>query len=104
MAGDDRVDKLIGIAKQLEGVSRHASTHAAGIVISREPLTEIMPLQKATNSDSLTSGLPKAMFSRTEPEKRNVSWKTKPIRLRRASRVRSRTSAPSTRMRPTDGS
>ena len=30
MAGDDRVDKLIGIAKQLEGVSRHASTHAAG--------------------------------------------------------------------------
>ena len=35
MAGDDRVDKLIGIAKQLEGVSRHASTHAAGIVISR---------------------------------------------------------------------
>ena len=49
MAGDDRVDKLIGIAKQLEGVSRHASTHAAGIVISREPLTEIMPLQRATD-------------------------------------------------------
>jgi DNA polymerase-3 subunit alpha len=49
MAGDDRVDKLIGIAKQLEGVARHASTHAAGIVISREPLTEIMPLQRATD-------------------------------------------------------
>lgn len=49
MAADDRVDKLIGIAKQLEGVSRHASTHAAGIVISREPLTEIMPLQRATD-------------------------------------------------------
>jgi DNA polymerase III subunit alpha len=49
MAGDDRVDKLIGIAKQLEGVSRHASTHAAGIVISRDPLTEIMPLQRATD-------------------------------------------------------
>jgi DNA polymerase-3 subunit alpha len=49
MAGDDRVDKLIGIAKQVEGVSRHASTHAAGIVISREPLTEIMPLQRATD-------------------------------------------------------
>ena len=28
---------------------RHASTHAAGIVISREPLTEIMPLQRATD-------------------------------------------------------
>ncbi|HET9878605.1 MAG TPA: DNA polymerase III subunit alpha [Candidatus Limnocylindria bacterium] len=49
MAGDERVEKLIGIAKQVEGVSRHASTHAAGIVISREPLTEIMPLQRATD-------------------------------------------------------
>ncbi|MBW3613198.1 MAG: DNA polymerase III subunit alpha, partial [Chloroflexi bacterium] len=49
IAGDDRVQKLIEIAKQLEGVSRHASTHAAGIVISREPLTEIMPLQRATD-------------------------------------------------------
>lgn len=49
IAGDERVDKLIGVAKQLEGVSRHASTHAAGIVISREPLTEIMPLQRATD-------------------------------------------------------
>src|SRR5688572_30620262 len=49
IAGDDRVDRLIGIAKQLEGVARHASTHAAGIVISREPLTDIMPLQRATD-------------------------------------------------------
>jgi DNA polymerase-3 subunit alpha len=49
IAGDERVDKLIGIARQLEGVARHASTHAAGIVISREPLTEIMPLQRATD-------------------------------------------------------
>ena len=49
IAGDERVDKLIGVAKQLEGVARHASTHAAGIVISREPLTEIMPLQRATD-------------------------------------------------------
>src|SRR5688500_7042736 len=49
MAGDDRVDKLIGIAKQVEGVARHASTHAAGIVISRDPLTDIMPLQRATD-------------------------------------------------------
>ena len=49
IAGDQRVEKLIGVAKQLEGVARHASTHAAGIVISREPLTEIMPLQRATD-------------------------------------------------------
>jgi DNA polymerase-3 subunit alpha len=49
IAGDERVEKLIGVAKQLEGVARHASTHAAGIVISREPLTDIMPLQRATD-------------------------------------------------------
>jgi len=50
---DPAVKKVIDFAKQLEGVARNASTHAAGVVISREPLTELMPLQKATNSDSL---------------------------------------------------
>ncbi|MFO1540488.1 MAG: DNA polymerase III subunit alpha [Chloroflexota bacterium] len=50
---DPQIDRLIGIAKQLEGVARNASTHAAGVVISDEPLTELMPLQKATNSDAL---------------------------------------------------
>jgi len=50
---DPGVKKVIDFAKQLEGVARNASTHAAGVVISREPLTELMPLQKATNSDSL---------------------------------------------------
>jgi DNA polymerase III subunit alpha len=51
--GDEGIHKLVDIAKQLEGVARNASTHAAGIVISREPLTELMPLQRATNSDAL---------------------------------------------------
>ena len=50
---DPQVSQLIGFAQQLEGVARNASTHAAGVVISREPLTELMPLQKATNSDAL---------------------------------------------------
>src|SRR4029079_11868517 len=50
---DPTVARLIGLAEQLEGVARNASTHAAGVVISREPLTELMPLQKATNSDAL---------------------------------------------------
>ncbi|HEY4754185.1 MAG TPA: DNA polymerase III subunit alpha, partial [Candidatus Limnocylindrales bacterium] len=51
--GDPQISKLIGFAQQLEGVARNASTHAAGVVISREPLTDLMPLQKATNSDAL---------------------------------------------------
>ncbi len=52
MAADERVDRLLAAAQQLEGVARHASTHAAGIVISREPLTEIMPLQRATDGET----------------------------------------------------
>ena len=51
--GDPAVKRIIDFARQLEGVARNASTHAAGVVISREPLTELMPLQKATNSDAL---------------------------------------------------
>ncbi len=51
--GDPQVHRLIDLARQLEGVARNASTHAAGVVISREPLTELMPLQRATNSESL---------------------------------------------------
>ena len=45
--------RLIALAEQLEGVVRNASTHAAGVVISREPLTEIMALQRATNSEGV---------------------------------------------------
>jgi DNA polymerase III subunit alpha len=47
------VKRVIDFARQLEGVARNASTHAAGVVISLEPLTELMPLQKATNSEAL---------------------------------------------------
>ena len=50
-ATDPTVHKLLDLAQQVEGVARNASTHAAGVVISREPLTELMPLQKATNSE-----------------------------------------------------
>jgi DNA polymerase-3 subunit alpha len=50
--GDPTVRRTVDFARQLEGVARNASTHAAGVVISREPLTELMPLQLATNSDA----------------------------------------------------
>lgn len=39
--------KLLDTAKKLEGVARHASVHACGIVISEKPLTEYVPLQYA---------------------------------------------------------
>ncbi len=50
---DPAVRRITDFARHLEGVARNASTHAAGVVISREPLTELMPLQRATNSDGL---------------------------------------------------
>ncbi len=43
---DEKVKNLIETAKKLEGLSRHASVHAAGVVISEKPLMEHVPLQK----------------------------------------------------------
>ena len=43
---DERVKNLINIAKDLEGLPRHSSTHAAGVVIASRPLVEYVPLQK----------------------------------------------------------
>jgi len=48
---DSQAKKLIDFAKKLEGVARHASTHACGVVISAEPLDEIVPLQHPTQDD-----------------------------------------------------
>lgn len=42
---DPRVQELINISRRLEGLPRHASTHAAGVVISGHPLVEEVPLQ-----------------------------------------------------------
>jgi DNA polymerase-3 subunit alpha len=52
--GDERIKELIAVAKRLEGLARHASTHAAGVVISPQPLTEIVPLYK-TNREEITT-------------------------------------------------
>ncbi|MFK7697773.1 DNA polymerase III subunit alpha [Paenibacillus sp. HJGM_3] len=46
--------ELIEMAKKVEGMPRHASTHAAGVVISREPLTNYVPLQEGTEKVALT--------------------------------------------------
>ncbi|MFH0913917.1 MAG: DNA polymerase III subunit alpha [Chloroflexota bacterium] len=45
---DSIVRKLIDSARSVEGIARHASTHAAGVVISREPLTNYLPLQQVS--------------------------------------------------------
>ncbi len=48
---DAEAKKLIDSAKKLEGVARHASMHACGVVITKKPVTEYTPLQKITGKD-----------------------------------------------------
>ncbi|HHV75102.1 MAG TPA: DNA polymerase III subunit alpha [Thermoanaerobacterium sp.] len=47
---DEKIRRLIDISRSLEGLPRHASTHAAGVVISSEPLVKYVPLQKNEGS------------------------------------------------------
>lgn len=50
---DSEVKEVIDISKRLEGTLRHASTHAAGVVIARNPVDEYVPLYK--HQDSITT-------------------------------------------------
>jgi DNA polymerase III subunit alpha len=51
---DERLKDLMAVALRLEGLARHASTHAAGVVISPQPLTDVVPVYK-TNRDEITT-------------------------------------------------
>src|SRR6266481_6372796 len=51
---DERLKDLMSVALRLEGLSRHASTHAAGVVISPRPLTDIVPLYKSNREEITT--------------------------------------------------
>jgi len=53
--GDEAVGRLMEIALQLEGLYRHASTHAAGVVIGDRPLTELVPVYRDAKSDVLVT-------------------------------------------------
>ena len=59
---DEKIHELIDTAIGVEGMPRHASTHAAGVVITREPATEYVPL-------STNDGLPVTQFNMTEIER-----------------------------------
>ncbi len=52
---DQRITELIDTSMVLEGLTRHASTHAAGVVISEKPLVNYMPLYR-TQDDQVTTG------------------------------------------------
>ncbi|MCK4850727.1 MAG: DNA polymerase III subunit alpha, partial [Phycisphaerae bacterium] len=50
---DPTIREVIDIAQGLEGMPRHASVHAAGVVVADEPLDNFLPLYKQANSDDL---------------------------------------------------
>jgi DNA polymerase III subunit alpha len=60
---NEKVAELLEIALSLEGLPRHCSTHAAGVVISSKPLTQFLPLYKGGNDEVVTQ------FSMTNVEK-----------------------------------
>ena len=51
---EPKVQELLTLAKALEGLNRHASTHAAGVVISDQPLTEHVPLYRGAKGEVVT--------------------------------------------------
>ena len=53
--GDETVGRLIDIAMKLEGLYRHASTHAVGVVIGDRPLQELLPLYRDSRSDMVAT-------------------------------------------------
>jgi DNA polymerase III subunit alpha len=52
---DPQTKKVIDISKKLEGLARHASVHAAGVVIADEPLTNFVPLYKPSGTDDIVT-------------------------------------------------
>ena len=54
--GDEKLHRLIDVARALEGMPRHASTHAAGVVITERPVSEYVPLAK--NDESVVCQFP----------------------------------------------
>ena len=52
-AGDPEISSLVRVAKEIEGMPRHTTVHAAGIVITRDPLVEYVPLER--NGDDIVT-------------------------------------------------
>jgi DNA polymerase III subunit alpha len=52
---DPQTKKVIDISKKLEGLARHASVHAAGVVIADEPLTNFVPLYKPPGTEDIVT-------------------------------------------------
>ena len=60
---DETVRKLMDTAKGMEGLTRHTSTHAAAVVISQEPLDDIVPLQRPTRGSADDSAVAMTQYA-----------------------------------------
>ncbi len=60
LAADKSIAKLFDLAEKLEGLSRHAGTHAAGVVISKDPLDDIVPrsISRSDNEHQIVTQFP----------------------------------------------
>ncbi|MCX7625203.1 MAG: DNA polymerase III subunit alpha [Candidatus Sumerlaeaceae bacterium] len=61
---DEQVKTIIDYARQIEGMARHASTHAAGVVICDKDLTDVVPLYKVTDSNDVVTQFPMTIVER----------------------------------------
>ena len=52
--GNPQIEKLLDVSQRLEGLARHVSTHAAGIVISEKPMLDYLPLYKGKEGEIVT--------------------------------------------------
>ena len=60
---DEDIKRLIDTARGVEGITRHSSTHAAGVVISEEPLDTYVPLQRSARSEEDDEGIATTQYA-----------------------------------------
>ena len=70
--GDERVRTLLDTARAIEGMPRHASTHAAGVVITGKPVYEYVPLAK--NDESVVTQYTMTTLEELGLLKNGLSW------------------------------
>ena len=78
---DEGIRKLVDTARSLEGLTRHSSTHAAGVVISKDPLSDVLPLQRPAkgNEDSVRDdSIPYGAYCGPGSIKDGLPWISQP--------------------------
>src|SRR3546814_17463983 len=78
---DPQVKRLIDLARKLEGLPRHSSTHAAGVVIGDRPLSHLVPLYRDPRSDMPVTPFDLKYVEGAEDRKRVVEGMSVSVRV-----------------------